>query len=144
MSNDRLFGQPDDEWLHHDLETAAEAALDALADPTATVTIREWTTSGPLDWMPSPEAIVEWVIETACDDAVSINDGSVVPSPRNPRLVAAAEALRQAISSQFRWKQAEKKVRDWVFAPEVSGRGTVAWRCEDADLTITFPTREAT
>lgn len=135
---DRLYGPPGEEFLLGDLYEAAERWLDDAPRDT-TLVIEEWTTTGPLSWMPRAEVIVDWLIEHTLDEVAADLSQVNIPEPGDPELTEHAEALRTALAKRIHWVMADKLVAEHRFEPFDAGPGRVAWRCEDAGITVDFP-----
>lgn len=133
MSTERLYGKPHAERLFDDLDYAVDAAIDDTYDTPEVreVVIEEWTVHPPQYHLPDAERIVEWVVEWAADGG-EVAEGwgeDIVPS--HPDLLAAAEALRDAIAEKCGFRMADRLV----------ARHTVTFEVDDHDIPRVTSTR---
>lgn len=142
MTTERLFGHRDDEWLDGDLYAAAERLIDRSGDtsPGDVLVVWEWDTHPP-DYAPmKAEHIVEWLIERAAEDG-EVHEGWWDQVPKvNDEMVAAAEALRQAIAKQIKFTHAKDKLAEHrlVRQPD-SEHGQQVWLIESTGDVMRFP-----
>ena len=90
---DRLFGLDGGESLDTCLDSAIETYLDCyLADETEhVIEVIEWSVAPAEDHMPSPESVIEHVIEWACDNGeVDEHYCQMADAARSRRDVVAA------------------------------------------------------
>lgn len=141
-ARESLFGAPGDEWLDGDIHTAAERVLDrCYPDTPEEVVIEEWVVRDRLSIVPPARHIVERLIEGLADDYPHEGFIEDLPSDNDPALIEAAEALREALAARINFDLADKRVAKHRFRLLPAQKGQVAWRCDDLDVTISFPTR---
>lgn len=127
MSNERLYGLPGAEHMYFDEAEVYETDIEPYLDghDRRPRIIEEWTVHPPTVHLPKAEHIVESVIEWACDNA-EVDEGwsDKAPEPTDPKMLAAAEALREAIAEKVTYRMANKKVAEHV----------VTWADDDEDM----------
>jgi hypothetical protein len=98
-TEDRLFGVPDSEDMHRDLGSAYESQVEPWVDEhdRRPRIIEEWTTLPAGSTFRSARSIVEWLCEDAADDAPEGFYDRIAHLDRDPKVLAAAEALRDAL-----------------------------------------------
>jgi len=117
---EKLYGLPGDETLCLDLAEVWESRIEPFIEDNAggSRTVEAWSVHAPDYHLPKAEHIVESVVEWAGDNG-EVDEWwfESAPKPDDPELVAAAEALRQAIARRIGYRMAKAKV----------GEHTVTW-----------------
>lgn len=117
MSGDeRLFGFDDDEHLESDLAAVVDRWADNhLGDPDdefdadAPTEILEWSVQSTIGIITPAYTIIEHITEWSCD-GIALEDDPFESAYSDLKVVAAAEALRQAIAATCSWTWADQIV----------------------------------
>lgn len=108
-----LYGLADAEELYRDPAHVWESELEPHLEPgtSGDTVIEQWTVHPPVDHLPAPALIVEWILEWTGDQG-EVTDGwpDHTPPPDDPALVAAAEQLRQAIADRVTYRMGKTVV----------------------------------
>lgn len=98
----RLYGTPGAEEMHFSVADAYEmqVELDLDDEDRQPCVIEEWTTLPAGSTFLSAAGIVEWLCENAADDSPEGWYHSIAHLDRDPKVLAAAEALRTALIEQ--------------------------------------------
>lgn len=108
--SDRLYGLPGDEDLYLDFDMAVDHAIDMTYGTDARVVeIEEWTVHPPQHHLPDAGRIVEWAIEWAADCG-EVTEGWGEGFVLDDAVIAAADALRDAIAGKIGFRMADRCV----------------------------------
>jgi len=115
-----LYGKPGDEHMHFD----AQDVLDSCDGDE--VEIEEWTVHPPRYHLPPAVNLLEWLAESDYDVTEEWWE-SASDAAADPEVVAAAEALLDAMASKITYRMADKRVAvhkyRWVPAAEPAYEG---------------------
>lgn len=116
---ERLYGVPDAEHLHDDIASAYEAQIEPYCDDhEGSRIVEEWTVLPHGSAFMAPDRIVEYLCESAADDAPDGFWDNVAHLDQDPVVLAAAEALRTALI--------ERATPYWIADKRV-GEHVVTW-----------------
>lgn len=115
--DERLFGFDGDELLVDELNTMVERWCDnympepgEVIDQDAPAEIVEWSVQPALKFLPSAAEIIYHIDEAACSSGAGGDDCPFEGAEKDPDIVAAAEALRAAMSKFCSWTWADQEL----------------------------------
>jgi hypothetical protein len=113
---DRLYGEPDAEYLHDDIQSAIEIHIDDYGlTPGDTFQIHEWTALDPAELAPSTAMMIEQVCEWLSDGLhQNESDDHLWKSVCDPECVAAAQTLIDLVVGRVTWQMANQHVATWT------------------------------
>jgi hypothetical protein len=110
---DRLYGEPDAETLHADIDAAIAGHLWLGLPDDDAFTIHEWTVTAVSP--PKPATVIELVCEWIADDLCQTErDDNLWGARADPDCLATASALVTLIASRVTWQMANQHVATWT------------------------------
>ncbi len=115
---ERFYGLPGAEQLRDDPAGVWESDIEPLLDEDnlGPWEIYEHTVQPALNFLPAADDIINYMDEHACDNGVGGDECPFEGATVGPKLLVAAEALRQAMSDACTWHWADKHVATHVLA----------------------------
>lgn len=127
MSDQFLYGLPGAEVMYFDPATVYESEVepwyaDSDVRPDRKV-IEEWSVHDPTYHLPDADSIVEWMAEWAADGGEMDENGhsEVYEARKHPDVIAAAEALRQTMGAQVKYRMSNRHLRDLTLTWDEQG-----------------------
>lgn len=114
----RLYGFESDERLDDDIDLTVDRWADnngpdeyGHVDPNAPTEILEWSVTSVLKFLPSTEAIIEFMDEQACENGAGYDDCPFGDARTDRIVVGLAESLREAMAKTCTWHWADEIVK---------------------------------
>lgn len=124
-TNERLWGLPGAERMHSDVAELWEADIEPytdVLDERRSRFVEEWTVCPPSTHLLSPSDLLYAIHERVHDDGeLTLDGGEDYFNENDPKLLAAAQTLLDAIAETVTWRQADERIATHVVSWDVDG-----------------------
>lgn len=125
----RLFGLPDAEHLYDEAATVWETDIEPCIEPgSGQAVVHEWTVHDPIEHLPNPDHVIDFIYEVACDTGEVAEDWGEDFPLGDDVVRSATETLLRVIANRIHYRMAKDKVAEHV----------IEWDATEDDVTVTL------
>ena len=123
MTADRLYGLPDAERMHSDIDSVYDCDIDGYRteDQRGPWVIEEWTVQ-PVTFHPYyAESVAEDACETLSDELGEDPAGEIHEAASSPEVIAAFRTALDLLASKVNYRMADEHVASWKLTIDDEG-----------------------